>query len=226
MQIWTAFILGLIGSVHCAGMCGPLSIALPGDPRKNRFLFGRVAYNSGRVFTYSLLGVVFGLLGKSLFLAGLQRWFSIILGIVLLAGLFIKGRALAVRFISAWVDRIKTSMGSLLRRRSITASFAFGACNGLLPCGLVYVACAASAAVGSVPGGIAYMAAFGLGTFPMMLALSLSGRMFPFKFRLRLQRLIPASVCVIAFLLILRGMALGIPYVSPDLASGHSCCTP
>ncbi len=69
------------------------------------------------------------------------------------------------------------------------------------------------------------MAVFGLGTIPMMLAMSLSRKLFPLGLRLRLTRAIPFAICLLALLLILRGMSLGIPYVSPDLGAG-GCCGP
>ncbi len=98
--------------------------------------------------------------------------------------------------------------------------------NGLLPCGLVYVALAGAVSTSSLSNAILYMALFGLGTLPTMLAISLSGKLFPIAFRLRLRAAIPIGVCLVAGLLILRGMALGIPYVSPALISGvpAGCC--
>jgi sulfite exporter TauE/SafE len=83
MELWTAFLLGLVGSLHCAGMCGPLALALPPAGNSNSTYFlGRAAYNFGRVITYCMMGVVFGLIGKSLTLVGIQRWASIALGVV------------------------------------------------------------------------------------------------------------------------------------------------
>jgi len=116
-------------------------------------------------------------------------------------------------------------MAFLLRKRSFTSLTAVGLLNGLLPCGLVYVACAGATATNGVLAGAKYMAAFGLGTVPLMFSISLSGKLLPVPLRLRLRRAIPVSVFLLASLLILRGMALGIPYLSPDLpAEGSACC--
>jgi len=93
----------------------------------------------------------------------------------------------------------------------------------LLPCGLVYVACAGAVATGAMRSGLVYMALFGLGTAPMLLAIGLSGKLMPFSLRLKLQRAIPVSVFLLGSILILRGMSLGIPYLSPDL-SAAACC--
>jgi sulfite exporter TauE/SafE len=225
MDIWTAFILGLVGSLHCAGMCGPLAMALPiGASTPQGFLVGRVAYNLGRVTTYCSLGLVFGILGKTLALAGIQRWVSIALGISLLVGLFASRKWRPSRPVSAAVEHLKSHMSALLRRRSFSSLVVLGLLNGLLPCGLVYVASAGAIATGAVLTGVGYMAAFGAGTLPMMLAISLSGRLVPFSLRLKLQKAIPVSVFILAVLLVLRGMGLGIPYLSPEPGTGLSCC--
>jgi len=226
MELWTAFMLGLVGSLHCAGMCGPLALALPHSaPRPLAFFAGRVAYNLGRIITYCSLGLVFGLLGKTLMFAGVQRWLSIALGVALLVGLFASRKLALWRPITALVDRVKAGMGFLLRRCSADALLILGLLNGLLPCGLVYVACAGATATGDLFQGGLYMLAFGLGTVPMMLAISLSGKLVPFSLRLKLLKAVPVAVFLLASLLILRGMELGIPYISPVLSSNEaSCC--
>lgn len=226
MELWTAFILGLVGSLHCAGMCGPLALALPHAGRNaSTYLLGRLAYNLGRLVTYCLLGLVFGLLGKSLSLVGVQRWVSIALGVALLAGLFVSRKLALWRPVTALVEQLKSRMGALLRRRSLDALLVLGLLNGLLPCGLVYVACAGATATGDLLSGALYMFAFGVGTVPMMLAISLSGKLVPFSLRLKLLKAVPLAIFILGTLLILRGMSLGIPYVSPDLSGdGAACC--
>jgi sulfite exporter TauE/SafE len=226
MEFTTAFVLGLVGSLHCAGMCGPLALALPpAGKTATGHAAGRLAYNGGRIVTYCALGLLFGLLGKTLLLAGVQRWLSIALGVALLVGLFASRKLALWRPMASLVERVKARMSFLLRRRSWAALFGLGLLNGLLPCGLVYVAGAGATATGSLVHGAIYMAAFGFGTIPMMLALSLSGRLIPFSLRLRLLKVVPVAVFLLASLLILRGMGLGIPYVSPTLSGGGaSCC--
>jgi sulfite exporter TauE/SafE len=225
MELWSALLLGLAGSLHCAGMCGPLALALPSSSGGSlRFFLGRCAYNLGRIATYCAMGIVFGLIGRSLWLAGVQRWVSITLGVLLLGGLFFSRKLALWRPVTVLVERLKSLMGGLLRQRSFVALLALGLLNGLLPCGLVYVAAATAAATtDSALHGATYMAAFGTGTIPMMLGISLSGRLVPVALRLQLRRAIPASVFLVATLLILRGLALGIPYLSPDLAAGPCC---
>ena len=227
MELWTAFLLGFVGSAHCAGMCGPLALALPGGGARATFVVGRLLYNLGRIMTYVLMGAFFGLLGQGFALAGLQRWVSLVLGVLILIGLFVSPRFANTVPVARFVSWLKSALGQLLQRRALTSLFGIGLLNGLLPCGLVYVACAGATATGSLMCGVEYMIAFGLGTVPMMLAISLVGTKLQFVLRLRLQRLIPVSLAIVGALLLLRGMALDIPYLSPKLpaqpAAASSC---
>ncbi len=221
-EYWTGFILGFVGSLHCAGMCGPLALALPGT--SSTFIAGRVLYNSGRLISYCGLGIVSGLLGRTLVLADIQRWVSIALGVLILAGLF-GSRKLAVwNPVASVVQSLKAQFSTLLRRRSLLSLVALGILNGFLPCGLVYVAAAGAITTGGIVAGGEYMIAFGLGTVPMMLAIGLSGRLVPVRVRLQLQKAVPASIGLLATLLILRGLSLGIPFLSPDLSPGAAAC--
>ena len=225
MDFGLAFILGLLGSLHCAAMCGPLMLALPGLPGgAGRFIAGRIIYQLGRVATYCLLGVLAGFVGKSIFLAGLQRWLSIALGVAVLVGFFISKKVAVSAPVVRLVAKLKTAMSAQLQRRSFSSLTLLGMLNGLLPCGLVYVALAGAAVDGAIGKSVGYMALFGLGTMPTLLAISLSGRMFPVELRLKLRGAIPVGVCVLAALLILRGLSLGIPYISPDLTPGAAGC--
>jgi sulfite exporter TauE/SafE len=226
MDFGIAFMLGLLGSLHCAAMCGPLMLALPVSPGgPARFLTGRIVYQLGRIVTYCLLGIVAGLIGKSLFFAGFQRWLSIALGLAVLVGFLISKRVAVSAPVVRLVGKLKFAMSAQLKQRSLRSLGLLGLLNGLLPCGLVYVALAGAAAHGNVSSSINYMAVFGLGTLPTMLGISLSGKLFPVAIRLKLRSAIPVGVCLLAAMLILRGMALGIPYLSPDLSSGSpSCC--
>jgi sulfite exporter TauE/SafE len=207
-------------------MCGPLMLALPVPPGgSGRFLAGRIVYQLGRIGTYALLGVLAGLVGKSIFFIGLQRWLTIALGIAVLFGFLLSKKIALAGPVIRLVGRLKAVMGKQLRQRSVRSLVLLGMLNGLLPCGLVYVAMAGAISRGTILSAVAYMAAFGLGTMPTMLAISLSGKILPPAIRMKLRGAIPLSVFLLAALLILRGMALGIPYLSPDLtATGAGCC--
>lgn len=225
MPLWTAFLLGLLGSLHCAGMCGPLALSLPATGNTGlSFGVGRVAYNLGRITTYCLLGALFGIIGLSFALAGFQRWASIGAGAAILIGLLASSRYALHTPVSKAVALVRAGLGKLLARRTLASIFLLGTLNGFLPCGLVYAACAGAVAQGKVSTGIGYMLAFGLGTVPMMLSIGLLGKMFRLGLRLRFQKLIPASLVVLGVLLILRGMSLGIPYLSPVLTTHQVHC--
>lgn len=227
MQLWTAFLLGFVGSAHCAGMCGPLALALPHWGRgQGSFVVGRLLYNFGRILTYASVGAVFGMLGQGVAFAGLQRWVSLTLGAGILIGLLVSPQFANRVPVTRGVSWLKMKLGSLLQRRAMPAMFGIGLLNGLLPCGLVYVAAAAATASGDILSGMQYMIAFGLGTLPMLLAISLLGTKLQFALRFKVQRLIPASLLLVGLLLLLRGMELGIPYVSPKLpAQSHGAVT-
>lgn len=221
MQLWTAFVLGLAGSLHCAAMCGPLSLLVPvTGPTMSQRLVSRLVYNGGRLFTYVILGGLFGIFGRAFAVAGLQRWLSITAGaLILLALAFsIFDFRLFLGF-NRIVAVVKSRFSQLLRNRTLFSITSLGALNGLLPCGLVYVACAAAGATAGALSGAIYMLVFGLGTVPMLVTIALG----PGSFRLNpfgVKRLIPIIAAIAGILLIVRGLGLGIPYLSPS-ATGH-----
>lgn len=228
MDYGFAILLGFLGSIHCAAMCGPLQLALPiPSGGIGRLLLGRVIYQAARIATYCLLGVLAGVLGKSFVLAGAQRWLSVALGLVILIGFLVSKKIVLYGPVVRLVSRLKSAMASQLRHRTFRATALLGLLNGLLPCGLVYVAAAGAVSQSNIFGGMLWMAAFGLGTLPLMLGISLSGRLIPTFVRLKYRQFATISVCALGGLLILRGLALGIPYLSPGIASGSlvSCCT-
>ncbi len=216
----TALVLGLMGSFHCAGMCGPIAIALPlfGKSAAQK-VFGSLLYNTGRIVTYGLMGAVFGLMGKGLELLGFQRVISIAMGaVMILAVIFpsiISSKKIGSGVIPL-VEKLKSSLGKLFTVKSFGSLFLIGLLNGLLPCGLVYMAVAGSIGTGSATLGALYMLLFGLGTMPMLLAINLSGGFVSASLRQKVNKLIPTLVVVVGILFILRGLSLGIPYISPS----------
>lgn len=198
-----------MGSLHCAGMCGPLLLLTPvAGTTQGEFVASRLTYHGGRLMTYALIGGVFGAIGESIVLAGLQRWLSMAVGVAMLLAI-----ALAAPLktqLWKFPARIKSMFGSLLRRKSYAAIFGLGATNGLLPCGLVYMAATASVAMGSLRGGVGYMFLFGLGTLPMMLGISFAGKRLNLGRFPALQKLAPIAVAAVAILLIVRAEPLGL----------------
>ena len=219
-MLWTAFLLGFLGSFHCVGMCGPIALAV-GGKGSNKFLFNKIIYNLGRSLTYAMLGLVIGSLGFSLSLAGIQQGISIGMGIlVVLLSLSYKkaDQFLSIPALSRVVSWIKSKLGQYLKSGSKVAFFSTGLVNGLLPCGMVYMALAVAMGMQSPWLGSAYMFFFGLGTIPMLLGLMISGDLLPIVRRQQFQKAIPYLGMLIGILMVFRGLGLGIPGLSPELA--------
>lgn len=229
-MLWAGFLFGLLGSVHCVGMCGALALALPGagGPR-GRYVAGRALYNLGRVSTYAGLGALAGGLGQGLRLAGWQQSLSLLSGGLILLLVVTPerwlGRAAAFLDLDVVLARVKSRLAYYYQQPSLGALYVTGLLNGLLPCGLVYLALAGALSAPGVAGAAGYMALFGLGTLPLMLALSLSGQLVPLRWRQRLRRAVPVTATVLAGLFLLRGLGLGIPYLSPQLGRPATATT-
>jgi sulfite exporter TauE/SafE len=227
-----ALLLGFLGSFHCVGMCGPIALALPLN-RSTRFtkIIGAVLYNFGRVVTYSLLGLLFGLLGKGFVIADYQQFLSIATGSIILILLFtgkINNSKNVFSPLFGFVSKVKEQLRNQFKKSSNTSLFFIGTLNGLLPCGLVYLGVAGAIATGDGLQGSLFMSLFGLGTIPAMITLSLISDFITLNFRNKMRRVMPVFIVSMALLLILRGMNLGIPYVSPKMstteAKCHKCC--
>ncbi len=221
-MLWSAFMIGLFGSFHCIGMCGPIALALPVQRNNNiNLIIGRVLYNVGRAFTYAAIGLVFGLIGQSLSLAGLQQSVSILAGILILLMVLLPTKYAQQIYLLkpayGFTNFLKRKFGALFRKKSMGTAFYIGLLNGFLPCGLVYIAVAGAIASGNFLDGATYMFVFGIGTLPLMLAFSLAGNFLGINVRKYINKMIPAFMVILAFLFILRGMNLGIPYISPML---------
>ena len=226
-MIWqfiiAGFTLGTISSLHCVGMCGPLSLALPIQYLfKAQRIIAIVLYQIGRVVTYSTLGLIFGLAGRRLYVAGFQQWFSIAMGILILFLLiqyWIFRKRVQPNFIIGFYSGIQNLMRKILKIRGPMPFLFFGIANGLLPCGMVYLALAGALVTTQVQYSVAFMAMFGLGTMPAMIAVSLFRQLFSLQLRNTFRKAVPIFISVMAIILILRGMNLGIPFISPVLQS-------
>lgn len=216
--IIAGFTLGLFGSLHCVGMCGPLALALPAPfAKRSKQITSSLFYNAGRVVTYSLLGLLFGLIGKSFSLTGFQQIFSIIAGssmLMLTVLYFVFKKSYQPQWFQDFTWKIQSLIAALLQKQ--TGSFWVGMANGLLPCGMVYAAVAGALVSNSVINAALFMASFGFATVPALLLLMLFGSGIPIHVRIKLRKLTPLVMMAVAALLILRGMNLGIPYISPQ----------
>jgi len=224
MEIWGGFLIGFLGSFHCVGMCGPIALALPvyGDSNFSR-IWGRILYNFGRIITYSFFGLLLGAFGQRLVLIGFQENVSLISGIIILLYVImprsLKSKLARNYYVTETNRIIKKGFSRFLRSKSTSSLLFIGILNGLLPCGFVYVALAGSLSMDGPVNGALFMALFGLGTAPIMFATSLAGQYISINLRRKITKLIPAFAVVLAVLFILRGLSLGIPYLSPKLHS-------
>ncbi|WP_299551650.1 sulfite exporter TauE/SafE family protein [Seonamhaeicola sp.] len=216
----SAFVLGILGSFHCMGMCGPIAFMLPVDRTSAFKKVSQITlYHIGRVLAYSLIGLVFGLIGKSLYLFGFQQQLSIIIGVLMIAFALIPQQKLNKYNISKpiykLISKVKSALGQALKRKSADTFLTIGFLNGFLPCGLVYMAVFGAITGGNALQGSLYMALFGIGTIPLMTTAIYASHFLKGVARQRIQKAIPVFVVIIGALFIIRGLGLGIPYLSP-----------
>ncbi|AXP79531.1 hypothetical protein CJ739_433 [Mariniflexile rhizosphaerae] len=229
----SAFVLGLLGSFHCVGMCGPIAFMLPVD-RTNAYkkLSQITIYHFGRLLAYSIIGLVFGLVGKSFYLFGFQQQLSIAIGILMIVFVIIPQHTFNKYRVSKpiykLISKVKSALGSALKKKTADTFLTIGFLNGFLPCGLVYMAVFAAIASGNALSGSLYMAIFGLGTIPLMTTAIYFSHFLKGNIRQKIQKAIPVFVVLIGILFILRGLGLGIPYISPapigDMVSSQINC--
>jgi sulfite exporter TauE/SafE len=220
-MLYTALLFGLISSFHCIGMCGPIAMMLPVE-RNNpvKKVTQIVTYHLGRLIAYGIIGLLFGLLGKGLFLAGIQQQMSVIIGIAMIVVIVTPEKVFAQYNFSKpvfrWISKMKQILGSHFKNKSYKSLFIIGLLNGFLPCGMVYVALFGAIAMQSAGFGVLYMLLFGLGTVPLMSVVVYVNSFLTVPIRNKIQKVIPYVGVIIGVLFILRGLGLGIPYVSPS----------
>ncbi|WP_162127842.1 sulfite exporter TauE/SafE family protein [Flavobacterium phycosphaerae] len=220
-MLYTALLFGLISSLHCVGMCGPIAMMLPvsrSNPAKK--VIQIMLYHAGRLTSYATLGFLFGLLGKGLYLAGIQQNISIVVGVLMITIAILPEKVFArynfSRPIYRLISKVKSSLGQQFKRKTPDALFTIGLFNGLLPCGLVYAALFGAIAMQHVGMSMLYMLLYGAGTIPLMSAVVYVSNFLTLPFRHKLQKIVPLVTVVIGVLFVLRGMGLDIAYVSPS----------
>lgn len=218
--IISGLILGFVTSFHCVGMCGPIAIALPlQGASKAQKLLGGVLYNLGRTTTYVVFGFILGLFGQGLVALGFQRWVSIVAGVLMLITAFtpslIKSNFNPDGTFNKLLDKVKSALKRLFSVRSFSSLYLIGLLNGLLPCGPLYMAFIISTGTGNALTAAIFMMMFGLGTLPLLLSVTILGNFISVPIRNRINSFLPILIGIIGILFILRGLNLGIPYLSP-----------
>lgn len=224
--------LGLGTSLHCIGMCGPIAFSLGlGTEVKLHSILKNLTYQAGRICTYTLLGAILGAIGQGVSFAGLQKYLSILVGILMILMVFMP-RNLTSAKPNQWIGRrliqLKSALAHFIQRKSYSSLFITGVLNGFLPCGMVYIALAAALGVGNIWGSSLFMSLFGLGTVPLMFLAVLFGSVVSVGIRNKILKFLPVLTIIIGLLFIIRGLELGIPYLSPAESvldvNAKSCC--
>jgi uncharacterized protein len=215
----SAILLGLASSLHCIGMCGPLVMSVPVQhlPQHKKIL-GILVYQFGRIGTYMILGILAGLIGWRIGVAGWQQVFSISIGIVML--FFLLSR-LFFKKIEGWKwfnQKVIRLISWSMHRHGFSGMYLMGAANGLLPCGMVYIAISGAMATGTILNALVFMLFFGLGTLPALFSLAFWGTRLSWQNKQAMRKLVPYVVGLTAILLIIRGLNLNIPYLSPFIS--------
>ncbi|MDA9555450.1 sulfite exporter TauE/SafE family protein [Pelobium sp.] len=221
-----AFIIGLLGSLHCVGMCGPLAFALTKHHEsRTKMVFQKLSYNLGRTASYTFLGLIMGLVGKQLWIAGLQQWISILSGVLIIVATLprvfpaLNRQNFRPNFI---INDLQHLIAKAINRKA--GHFYVGMLNGLLPCGFVYLGLASAINSSSVAQSALFMLFFGLGTTPLMLAAMVGFNFTKPKIRYQINRALPVLTIFLGLWFVLRGLNLDIPYLSPLIGETRVIC--
>jgi uncharacterized protein len=224
--------LGFLGSLHCLGMCGPLLLSMPQGRRSKWGILGRKSlYHLSRAWVYGLMGLLVGWLGRGLekvLPAQFHAWISIGSGLMLLVGFFVLPKLNTGTLGLSIMPKIS----ALTRSHHWASEVVMGMLNALLPCGLVYVALAMALGMGTPFASFLLMLSFGLGTTPALLGCSCFAGWVNSRSFIRGLPIKSMAVGLCSGLLIVRGLGLGIPYLSPShgilnsaKAEMRDCCS-
>lgn len=221
-----AFIIGLLGSLHCVGMCGPLAFALESKHEKPILMvFQKLSYNIGRAISYASLGLLIGLIGKQFWIAGFQQGISILSGLLIIVVSL--PRVLTIFKYHLKAPKIIINTISHLLSKSIAKQnghFFIGLLNGFLPCGFVYLGLATAVNTNSALQSTLFMFVFGIGTLPLMFASMVGINFAKPAIRNQINKILPILTIFLGLWFILRGLNLNIPYLSPEITSTTVIC--
>ena len=221
-----AFFIGLFGSIHCIGMCGPLAFAIPiNHPNLMMIIWDKLIYNLGRVLSYATLGLITGLIGRQIWLSGLQQGVSVFSGVPIIlaaSSRFLKVSITNQKWAAVLLNPFNRLITYALRQHA--GHLIIGLLNGFLPCGFVYLALVGAVNTNTVSASVSYMVCFGLGTIPLMLIASVSTGLLNKSVRQKMNRVVPYFMLCLGIWFVLRGLSLNIPYLSPAFNTGKVIC--
>jgi sulfite exporter TauE/SafE len=215
---FSAFLIGLAGSVHCVGMCGPLALAIPGASKDKGFTFflRTIAYQISRISGYGVLGLIVGFFSQGMQFTGVQPYFSLLSGILLLFlgffGIIPEVNAFSkYPIIQHFQVKINRIIGTVMTNEHFSTPFVLGFLNAMLPCGMIYIALGTGLSSGNMSEAALYLISFGLGTLPLMFMVSLSGQLLSLQMRRSWQKTIPIIFMISGIILIYKGMNIDLP---------------
>lgn len=215
---FSAFLIGLAGSVHCVGMCGPLALAIPGASKDKGFTFflRTIAYQISRISGYGVLGLIVGFFSQGMQFTGVQPYFSLLSGILLLFlgffGIIPEVNAFSkYPIIQHFQVKINRIIGTVMTNEHFSTPFVLGFLNAMLPCGMIYIALGTGLSSGNMSEAALYLISFGLGTLPLMFMVSLSGQFLSLQMRRSWQKAIPIIFMISGIILIYKGMNIALP---------------
>ncbi len=216
--------MGAVGGLHCVGMCGPIVFLLPVRGRGVQRVWGMAHYHLGRILAYALLGLAFGTIGKGLSLFGWQQKLSILTGITLiLAAFFPLVKLIPIsKYLTRLLGGTQSRFATFFKSGRPDALLSIGFLNGFLPCGLTYMAVFGSLATGNALSGALFMLVFGLGTIPLLSSPQLLKSVLGPWVKKVQPRVVSVLLSVVGAAFILRGMGIGIPYLSPKTPAMES----
>jgi sulfite exporter TauE/SafE len=190
-------------------------------------LIATVLYHLGKMITYGILGILVGVFGKQIPFYNVQQHFSILIGILMLVyvvWVFYLHPKRKLGFLRIdWIQKpILSALGKLLNQKKTGSFFLIGLLNGLLPCGMIYLALSSAWANQSIVQSGLFMVFFGMGTVPALILVAFGSQLLGIRFRQKIQKALPIMLFGMGVLLILRGMNLGIPFISPMIENGIS----
>lgn len=223
-MFYTAFLLGLISSLHCIGMCGPIAMMIPvSQNNAEKKALQVITYHFGRIFSYAVIGAFFGIIGRGFYLAGIQQQISIFAGVAMIVMVVLPANIFARYNFSKpmfrFISKLKSALGKQFSKSSFKSIFSIGVLNGMLPCGMVYAAVFGALTMPGLQWSVLYMIVFGVGTIPLMSGVIFLRQLFPLPVRNKIQKIIPIGIVCLGILFILRGVGLGIPFISPSSMS-------
>ncbi|TKC05942.1 sulfite exporter TauE/SafE family protein [Pedobacter frigoris] len=220
-----AFMIGLLGSLHCIGMCGPLAFAVPS--LRNGWLYvavDKLSYQFGRIISYCMLGLIIGIIGRQIWISGFQQFISILSGVLILIAAI--SRITKLPYFSKSPSFLLKPFNRLFNcaLKHKANHLIIGLVNGFLPCGFVYLALAGALNTGNIQNAVSYMFWFGLGTVPLMFIATFSMGFTGQLVRKKINKVIPYMMLCLGVWFILRGLELNIPYLSPPATNEAAIC--